>query len=205
MTYSPWPKPVWRPTHQVSTGSPLYVCILKFITSRSSSCRRRSHTGCPSLSRIMHPSCPGPASSGPFFGATKTYPGAISGDVKFTSMTGGWRSGRDRKPHGCPNGDDEADALALGTESQPPSAINAAPPVAACRNLRRVILGFNSLPLSRPCPGFLPDFLALRKVHYFRPLFVRAMFRAKPPGHRVDFRGAFEAVGNILSAIRRQG
>src|SRR5918994_1705764 len=155
MTHSPWPKPVWRPTHQVSTVSPLYSCLLKFITSRDSSASRCSHTGCPSLSRITHPSWLGWASSGPFFGATKTRPGEVSPGGWVTVMTGGRRSGRERKLHVCPTGDEAAVARALGSGSQPsvpPNAASAAPPAVACRNLRRVILGFKSPPLSRYHP-----------------------------------------------------
>ena len=67
-------------------------------------------------------------------------------------MTGGWRSGRERKFHACPAGADAAFARARGAGSQPrvpPSATQAAPPVAVCRNLFRVILGSKLLELSR--------------------------------------------------------
>jgi hypothetical protein len=137
----------------------LYVCALKFMTSISSFCKRRSHTGCPSLSRIMHPSCPGPASSGPFFGAMKMRPGAVSRACVVTSMTGGRRSGRERKFHTCPAAD-AALARARGAGSQPrvpPSATHAAPPPAACRNLLRVNSMLKAAPLSRYFFAHLPD------------------------------------------------
>src|SRR5215218_8545859 len=170
MTHSPWPKPVWRPTHQVKTGSPLYSCSLKFITSRDSSDSRCSHTGWPTSSRITHPSWLGWASSGPFFGATKTRPGAIFFGGVVTVITGGRRSGRERKLHVRPTGDEAALALALGSGSQPsvpPSAASAAPPAVARKNLRRVILGFKSPPLSRYRPGLCASLLELRKLHHF--------------------------------------
>src|SRR5688500_3492842 len=72
-------------------------------------------------------------------------------------MTGGWRSGRERKFHACPAGADAAFALARGTVSQPrvpPSATHAAPPAAACRNLLRVNIGLESAPPSRSRTGY---------------------------------------------------
>ena len=89
-------------------------------------------------------------------------------------MTGGRRSGRERKLHVCPTGDEAAVALALGSGSQPsvpPSAASAAPPAVACKNLRRVILGFKSPPLSRYHPGLRASLLELRKLHHFVSLF----------------------------------
>src|SRR5215211_1765991 len=72
-------------------------------------------------------------------------------------MTGGWRSGRERKCHVCPAGADAAVARARGAGSQPrvpPSATHAAAPPAACRNLLRVNLELKSAPHSRCCTGY---------------------------------------------------
>src|ERR671920_132854 len=194
MTHSPWPKPVWRPTHQVSTDSPLYSCSLKFITSRDSSASRCSHTGWPLSSRITHPSWLGWASSGPFFGATKTRPGATFSGLVVTVITGGRRSGRERNLHVCPTGDEAAVALALGSGSQPsvpPSAASAAPPAVACKNLRRVILGFKTPPLSRYLPGLRTSPLELRKLHHFVSHFA--------PGRNVSARRTLQRRGASLS------
>src|ERR687891_1446015 len=72
-------------------------------------------------------------------------------------MTGGWRSGRERKFHACPAGADAAVARARGAGSQPrgsPSTTHTAAPPAACRNLLRVNLELKSAPLSRSCTGY---------------------------------------------------
>src|ERR671920_1972093 len=72
-------------------------------------------------------------------------------------MTGGWRSGRERKFHICPAGADAAVARARGAGSQPrlpPSATHAAAPPAAFRNLLRVNLELKAAPLSRSCTGY---------------------------------------------------
>src|SRR5919112_549665 len=170
MTHSPWPKPVWRPTHRVKTGCPLYSCSLKFITSRDWSASRCSHTGWILSSRITHPSWLGWASSGPFFGATKTRPGAVFLGGVVTVITGGRRSGRERKLHVCPTGDVAAVPLALGSGSQPtvtPSAASAALPAVALKNVRRVILGSKPPPLSRYRPGLRARLPELRKLHHF--------------------------------------
>src|SRR5215207_372170 len=72
-------------------------------------------------------------------------------------MTGGWRSGRERKFHVCPAGADAAVPRARGAGSQPrvpPRATHAAAPPAACRNLLRVNSELKSAPLSRSCTGY---------------------------------------------------
>lgn len=110
---------------------------------------------------MRQPSCPGPDSPGPLFGAQKTYPGAVSCACVVTLMTGGLRSGREWKAHvlsPCAVGAFAlAVALARVSGSQPrvpPSATHAAPAVAAPRNLRRVIFSFKSLRhFLIPCAG----------------------------------------------------
>jgi hypothetical protein len=101
-----------------------------------------------------------------------------------TLITGGSRSGRERKFYALPTGDEAAVARTLGSLSQPrvpPSAASPTPPAVACKNLRRVNLGFKSPPLSRYYPGLRANLLELRKLHHFRSLFARSA-SGIPPG-----------------------
>src|SRR5215208_1921859 len=103
-------------------------------------------------------------------------------------MTGGWRSGRERKFHACPAGADAAVARARGAGSQPrvsPSTTHAAAPPAACRNLLRVNLELKSAPLSRSCTGY---FFTLRLQQ-----------------HRIVFRVSLAAARGSWTAILRRG
>jgi hypothetical protein len=78
------------------------------------------------------------------------YSGAVPGELAFTSMAGGRRSGRVRYVLARPGPSDEAEPRVRGDCPQPNvpvNAISAAPAESAPRNLRRVILP--------PSPSFL--------------------------------------------------
>ena len=154
-TYSPWPNPVWWPSHQVSTASPLYSWTPKLNASFSSSpCSGWNHTGSPPSLTMRGASWLGPLARGSFFGATKKEPGAVPCDRLFTSTAGGRNSGRERNAHGSSPRAGEATALARGLRLQPkvpPSTIHPPPAAAAARNLRRVIFAPKLSTLHRSC------------------------------------------------------
>src|SRR5215208_2943877 len=141
MTYSPWPYPPWWPTDQVSTVSPLYSCTSKLKSSTFESRSGWNQTGSPlpSISGVRPGSEPAPLGS--FLGETKMYPGAASGELAFTLITGGRRSGRVRNALACPGPSSEAEAQVREVGSQQSAAVSTSPAAeSAPRNHRRVIL-----------------------------------------------------------------
>ena len=96
MTYSPCPYPLWWPTHQVSTVSPLYSCTLKSNASAFEIPQRMEPDRLAAPVDYQGRVLAGGRPPGSFLGETKTYPGAASGELAFTLMAGGRRSGRVR-------------------------------------------------------------------------------------------------------------
>src|SRR5215212_7602478 len=141
MTYSPWPYPPWWPTDQVSTVSPLYSCTSKLKASTFESRNGWNQGGSPLPLIIRGASWLGTRPPGSFLGETKMYPGAASGELAFTLITDGRRSGRVRNALACPGPSSEAEARVREVGSQPSAPVSASPAAeSAPRNHRRVIL-----------------------------------------------------------------
>ena len=137
MTWEPTPSPrSARPCHHVSTGSPLYSPVRKFITV--SGLVGRNQTTCPSPSRISAPRWPAPDEG------ERNRQRSDAPPLTIVSR-GGRRSGRERK-RSTSFGERGVAACASSAESNP-SASNPsppssprprAPPVARLRNSARV-------------------------------------------------------------------